>query len=163
MQATDRKLYGTTYFGGANGYGTVFKINLSGTVTTLYSFCAETNCSDGANSSDGLVQATNGKLYGTTVFGGSYHEGTVFRLEAGLRPFVETRPTLGKVGGSVIILGPNLTGASDVTFDGTPATFRVVSKSEIRTTVPIGATTGFVEVTTPKKKLKSNVVFRVTK
>jgi hypothetical protein len=39
----------------------------------------------------------------------------------------------------------------------------VVSKSEITTTVPTGATTGTVEVKTPKKTLKSNVVFRVTK
>jgi hypothetical protein len=50
-----------------------------------------------------------------------------------------------------------------VTFNGTAATFKVVSKSEISTTVPAGATTGKVQVTTPTKKLNSNVVFRVTK
>jgi len=48
-------------------------------------------------------------------------------------------------------------------FNGTAAKFTVVSKSEIKTTVPTGATTGTVEVTIPKGTLKSNVVFRVTK
>jgi hypothetical protein len=60
-------------------------------------------------------------------------------------------------------LGNNLTDATSVTFNGTSATFKVVSSTEIRTTVPVGATTGFVKVTTPQKTLKSNVVFRVTK
>jgi hypothetical protein len=63
----------------------------------------------------------------------------------------------------VIILGTNLTGASSVTFDGTPATFEVISKSEIRTTVPNDASTGKVKVTTPRGKLLSNVSFRATK
>lgn len=41
--------------------------------------------------------------------------------------------------------------------------FTVVSKSEIKATVPEGATTGEVKVTTPRRKLSSNVPFRVTK
>jgi uncharacterized protein (TIGR03437 family) len=68
-----------------------------------------------------------------------------------------------KVGAAVKILGTNLTGATSVTFNGTAAVFKVVSASLITTTVPAGATTGTVEVTTPKGTLKSNVVFRVTK
>ena len=76
---------------------------------------------------------------------------------------MQTVPTSGKVGAKVLILGTNLTGATSVTFNGTAATFSVVSKSEIKTTVPTGATTGTVEVTTPKGALKSNGVFRVTK
>jgi hypothetical protein len=44
---------------------------------------------------------------------------------------------------------------------GTAATFTVVSVSEITTTVPAGATTGFVEVITPGGKLKSNTKYRV--
>jgi hypothetical protein len=65
------------------------------------------------------------------------------------------------VGANVIILGNNLTQATSVTFNGTPAAFTVVKSSEIKTTVPAGATTGEVEVTTPKRLLKSNVIFRV--
>jgi len=49
-----------------------------------------------------------------------------------------------------------------VSFNGTAATFTVVSSTEITTTVPSGATTGFVTVTSPSGELKSNKKFRVT-
>jgi len=164
VQATDGNLYGTTDFGGANcvsdgGCGTVLKITPKGKLTTLHSFDGK----DGDDPYAGLVQYTDGNLYGTTATGGSYGRGTVFSLSVGLGPFVETQPTSGKVGTAVKILGTDLTGASSVTFNGTAARFTVVSKSEIKTTVPAGATTGTVEVTTPNGTLKSNVVFRVTK
>jgi hypothetical protein len=48
-----------------------------------------------------------------------------------------------------------------VKFNGTAATFTVVSDTEITTTVPAGTTTGIVQVTTPSRTLKSNVKFRV--
>lgn len=62
---------------------------------------------------------------------------------------------------AVTILGTDLTGATSVTFNGTAATFTVVSASQIKTTVPTGATTGAVEVTTPSSTLSSNSVFHV--
>jgi uncharacterized protein (TIGR03437 family) len=65
------------------------------------------------------------------------------------------------VGAGVIVLGSNLTGTTSVTFNGTPATFEVVSRTEIATRVPAGATTGTVEVVTPRAALSSNVPFRV--
>jgi uncharacterized repeat protein (TIGR03803 family) len=109
------------------------------------------------------VQATNGNFYGTTSAGGANNDGTVFSLSVGLGPFVETLPTSGMVGTAVIILGNNLTGATSVTFNGTPAKFTVVSSStEIKTTVPSGATTGKVKVTTASGTLTSNQTFRVT-
>jgi uncharacterized repeat protein (TIGR03803 family) len=51
-QGSDGRLYGTTLFGGSNctdglGCGTVFKMTSSGTLTTLYSFCSQANCTDG--------------------------------------------------------------------------------------------------------------------
>ena len=76
---------------------------------------------------------------------------------------METQPTAGKVGAAVKILGTDLTGETSVTFNGTAAVFKVVSASLITTNIPTGATTGTVEVTTPKGTLKSNVAFRVTK
>jgi len=66
VQATDGYLYGTTQHGGANFLGSVFKMSPGGTVTTLYSFCSQSNCSDGEFPRGALVQATNGDLYGTT-------------------------------------------------------------------------------------------------
>jgi uncharacterized repeat protein (TIGR03803 family) len=169
VQATDGSFYGTTEYGGANnncysghGCGTIFKITASGTLTTIYSFCPLYNCPDGETPSAGLVQDTNGKLYGTTsIAGANGNYGTVFSLSVGLGPFAETRPTSGKVGKAVQILGTKLTGATSVTFNGTTATFTVKSKSEITTTVPTGATTGTVQVVTPGGTLSSNEPFRI--
>jgi uncharacterized repeat protein (TIGR03803 family) len=64
IQASDGNYYGTTLAGGNNNEGTVFKITPSSTLTTLYSFCAQTICSDGSNPWAGVIQATNGNLYG---------------------------------------------------------------------------------------------------
>ena len=76
VQTTNGGLYGTTYGGGANGYGTVFRITPGGTLTTLYSFCSQTNCADGSGPVAELVQAANGSLYGTKrdngVWGGRW-------------------------------------------------------------------------------------------
>ena len=163
VQATDGNFYGTTSLGGTSyNDGTVFKITSGGTLTTLHSFCVEPNCTDGANPYAGLMQATNGNFYGTTYAGGTYNEGTVFSLSVGLTQFVELEPTSGSPGAPVTILGTNLTGSTSVTFNGTLATFTVVSPSEITTTVPAGATTGTVWVTTPSGVLSSNVPFQVT-
>jgi uncharacterized repeat protein (TIGR03803 family) len=157
IQATDGRLYGTTRDGGANGNGTVFKITRSGTLTTLHNF----DGTDGAGVAAGVVQGTNGTFYGTTPGGGANGYGTVFSLSVGLGPFVETEPTAGKVGKAVKILGNNLTSATSITFNGTAATFKVKSQSEITTTVPTGATTGKVRVTFPHGTRSSNVPFRV--
>jgi uncharacterized repeat protein (TIGR03803 family) len=80
VQGNDGNFYGITYEGGMRGYGTIFKITPTGALTTLYSFCAQTNCIDGYYPSAGLVQATDGNFYGTTLIGGSADNGTVFRM-----------------------------------------------------------------------------------
>ncbi|MFZ1008929.1 MAG: choice-of-anchor tandem repeat GloVer-containing protein, partial [Candidatus Sulfotelmatobacter sp.] len=140
VQGTDGNLYGTTYQGGANGDGTVFTITPRGNLTTLYSFCAQSGCTDGENPHGALIQATNGSFYGTTSLGG-VGGGTVFNLAVGLGPFVETQTSSGLVGASVKILGTDPTGASSVTFNGTPAAFTVnLTGTAISTTVPAGAT-----------------------
>jgi uncharacterized repeat protein (TIGR03803 family) len=170
IQATDGNLYGTTPYGGnttsgvnSNGWGTIFKITPTGALTTLYTFCQVSGCPDGGEPYGGLVQDTNGTFYGTTTVGGanSPGDGTVYSFSVGLGPFVETRPTSGKVGAAIKILGTSLKGATSVTFNGTAAAFSVVSSSEITTTVPTGATTGTVQVTTSNGTLSSNVNFRV--
>src|ERR1700728_344009 len=81
LQATDGNFYGTTVDGGANANGTVFKITPSGTLTTLYSFCSQIGCTDGSSPCAGLVQASNGDVYGTTQFGGANRDtGTIFKI-----------------------------------------------------------------------------------
>ncbi len=71
VQASDGNFYGTTFQGGAYSHGTVFKITPGGTLTTLHSFCALTNCVDGIGPYAGLVQASDGNFYGTTYEGGA--------------------------------------------------------------------------------------------
>ena len=80
-QGRNGNLYGTTQMGGANNSGTVFEITTGGKLTTLYSFCSQPDCSDGATPFAGLVQGTDGNFYGTTGGGGGgYHTGTVFKI-----------------------------------------------------------------------------------
>jgi uncharacterized repeat protein (TIGR03803 family) len=160
-QATDGNFYGTTELGGANGAGTIFQLTPGGTLTTLYSFCAQPSCADGENPLSGLLQATDGNLYGAASVGGADNDGTIFSLATGLSPFVKTVPAAGKVGLSIYVLGTNLTGATSVSFNGTSATFTVVSATEITTSVPTGATSGFVTVTTTGATLSSNVAFQI--
>jgi len=80
IQTSDGNFYGTTESGGANGDGTIFKITPTGTLTTLYSFCSQAGCADGSEPYAGLIQASDGNLYGTTYEGGTNNDGTVFRL-----------------------------------------------------------------------------------
>lgn len=80
----------------------------------------------------------------------------------GLGPFVKTLPTADKVGAAVSILGTDLTGATSVSFNGTAAAFTVnPAGTAISTTVPVGATSGEIQVTTPVGTLVSNAGFRV--
>jgi uncharacterized repeat protein (TIGR03803 family) len=159
VEATNGNFYGTTTGGGTKADGTIFEVTGTGTLTTLYSFTGGT---DGDDPVAGLVQATNGEFYGTASVGGASGDGTIFTLSVGLGPFVTTLPTSGNVAAAVTILGSDLTGATSVTFNGTPAVFVVVSATEITTTVPSGATSGTVQVVTPSGTLSSNVPFRVS-
>jgi len=215
IQGSDGYLYGVTGSGGApyGQGGTFFKLSTSGALTTLFSFCGKSGCRDGVepisltqaagggnfygvafrsgncrnyecgsvfeitptgavtllhtfdqtdgSNPYGLTQATDGSFYGVTSLGGTDNAGTVFNLGTGLPPFVETLPWGARVGTSVTILGTSLADSTAVDFNDTPAVFTVVSNTEITATVPAGATTGFLTVTTPSGTLTSNKPFRV--
>jgi uncharacterized repeat protein (TIGR03803 family) len=165
LLATDGNLYGTTHGGGVNDAGTVFKVTTDGALTTLYSFCAQPECADGANPQGSLNEAASGIFYGTTTGGGDPSCdggcGTVFSLDTGLVPFVAFVRPYGKVRQNGGILGQGFTGTTSVSLNGIPANFTVVSDTFIKATVPAGATTGYVTVSTPTGVLNSNVPFRV--
>jgi uncharacterized repeat protein (TIGR03803 family) len=76
--ASDGNFYGTTSAGGAHSLGTVFRISPSGDFTSLYSFDSSTG--EGYSPSAGLVQASDGYLYGTAPSGGENGLGAVFRM-----------------------------------------------------------------------------------
>lgn len=157
IQASDGNLYGTTSAGGAYGLGTVFRVTLAGQLTTLHSFSSD----DGSKPTCGLLQGTDGRLYGAAYMGGVSNDGTIFRLALGLGPFVRTTPVAGAVGSRVTILGNDLLGTKAVTFNGVPASFEIGSNTYVSATVPTGATTGRVQVSTPARSLSSDIPFRV--
>jgi uncharacterized repeat protein (TIGR03803 family) len=77
MQASDGNFYGTTFAGGSRGnYGTIFKLDQSGRVTFLHNF----NYYDGEKIRAGLMQGTDGALYGTATYGGMAAVGTLFKI-----------------------------------------------------------------------------------
>jgi uncharacterized repeat protein (TIGR03803 family) len=85
VEGTDGNLYGTTTDGGVNGEGNVFQVTPGGKVTSLYDFCQQPNCADGATPVTVLVEGSDGNFYGTTQSGGIYGVerggyGTVFKV-----------------------------------------------------------------------------------
>jgi len=80
VQAGDGNFYGVTPAGGADKFGTIFKVTPAGVLATLYTFCSQTNCADGATPNVTLVEGRDGNLYGTTEQGGAHGFGTVFRV-----------------------------------------------------------------------------------
>lgn len=76
VEGTDGELYGTTARGGANEFGTIFKISTNGSLTTLFHF----NGTNGSFARAALMQANDGNFYGTTQGGGADNAGTVFKM-----------------------------------------------------------------------------------
>src|SRR5579859_4710015 len=78
IQGSDGNFYGTTYFGGTNGNGAVFKITAAGLEAVLYSFAGGT--ADGSGPQAAMIQGSDGNFYGTTYAGGTNNGGTVFKI-----------------------------------------------------------------------------------
>lgn len=156
VQATDGNFYGNTCKGGTANVGVIFRITPAGAYSILHNF----DGTHGSCPASAPMQHTDGKIYGLAA-GGKSGKGVAYSFDLGLGPFIKTVPTTGKVGKAVGILGGGLRGTSNVSFNGTPATFTVVSNTYLKTKVPSGATTGFVTVTTPGGTLTSNQQFRV--
>ncbi len=93
IQDSAGNLYGTTYYGGAGGYGVVYKLTPSLQETVLYSF---KGAPDGANPYAGVTMDAAGNLYGTTYNGGAHSEGVVYKLN----PSGQESVLYGSFGGS---------------------------------------------------------------
>lgn len=218
IQASDGNFYGTCDLGGTNGAGTVFRISTSGHLTKVYDFATG---SVGSHPQAGVIQASDGNLYGTASYGGGDLGGTIYQVtlggvatlaasfggasgygpvgalvqgsdgnlyvtapngggnnsngvpdqgtidvftaglplpKPGILGFV---PASGSAGTKVTIgLGPYI-GATAVKFNGTPGTFKVTGSEFITATVPAGATTGPISITTPGGMVTSKQKFIV--
>ncbi len=81
LEGSDGVLYGTAQQGGGRGFGIVFKINRGGgSYSVLRNFQGGT---DGAYPYAGVVEGSDGLLYGVTAYGGGSDRGTVFRMKRG--------------------------------------------------------------------------------
>jgi hypothetical protein len=125
-----------------NGTSASFKVTSSGTITTSVP-----------------KSATSGPITVTTA------KGTATSAASFFVPATITglSPTSGKVGTVVAVSGTNFTGASSVKFNGVVASFSVTSATKISATVPTGATTGRLSVTTPAGTVTSSGSFTVSK
>jgi uncharacterized protein (TIGR03437 family) len=182
IQASDGNFYGATEYGpwiakvGTYYVGTVFKVTPNGTLTTLYSFCSQTDCADGGQPLAGLIQASDGNFYGTTSYGGAYGDGTVFKLALSSSTLPAIGQSDGVVSGAsfqagvapgswITIFGTNLSSVTDtwanaiingnlppsldgvsVSVSGVPAYIAYISPTEINALAP-NAGTGTVSVT----------------
>jgi len=123
-------LYGTTEEGGAYGYGVVFKLHQTGKETVLYSF---TGGVDGATPTARIVRDPDGNLFGTTLYGGTYGDGTVFKLdtrgkETVLHSFAGRADGAGPVGGLIRDANGTLYGT---TFGGNGSDYGTVFKLSV--------------------------------
>ena len=175
LQGTDGNFYGTTYWGGAYNYGTIFKLsvglgpfvtsqtysgkeganviilgnNLTGATGVSFSGTAATTftvVSASEITATVPAGATTGKIQVTTP-GGTLTSNKPFYVTPQVLSFT---PASGPVGTSVQITGTGLTQTKVVTFGGVEATsFTANSDTQITATVPTGAVTGRVVVSTP--------------
>jgi uncharacterized protein (TIGR03437 family) len=142
IQATDGNFYGTTRLGGALDRGTIFSITPAGTKTTLYSF--GTFYKDGIQPVAGLIQATDGNFYGTTLAGGvsvsgASASGTVFKFTPG--GTLTTLYAFGSTAGDGIAPAAALIQATDGNFYGTTNQGGVYNEGTVFKITPGGTLT----------------------
>ena len=137
IQAADGNFYGTTGDDGQLGNGTVFKITTNGILTTLHSFAGG---SDGSFPSAGLIQASDGNLYGTTAYGGTYNDGTVFQIttNGALTTLISFNGTNGANPQAALVEGTddNLYGTTQ---NGGPMDYGVIFRLTVPSLVPTPA------------------------
>jgi uncharacterized repeat protein (TIGR03803 family) len=167
MQASNGNLYGASYNGGTGARGGLYELT-SANVFSSYSFTdfdSDTSAT-GGNPTAPLIQNTNGLLYGINFAGGPPEaQGTFFSLNIGAAPFIVL---VGPVpaateGTQVEILGQDFTSSSEVEFGGAKATtVKLTGSTYIEATVPSGALTGPITVTTSSGTLSTLVSLDVT-
>ncbi len=121
--------------------------------------CAPVNASlvTGLNGPDDIA------VSGSDLFVTNYATDMDGEYEQATCPTITTfTPTSGPVGTVITIKGTNLLGASSVTFNGVSGTIKKDEANKIKVKVPSGATTGRIEVTTPRGKAESATKFKVT-
>jgi uncharacterized repeat protein (TIGR03803 family) len=167
IEGLDGFLYGTASIGGqpvtATRYGVVYRMDKAGTVTVVHTFTGP----DGAKPWAALAQGADGQLYGSTVVGGAFGLGVLFRVDGTSAAPPPTLPTLTglTVAPSVVVGGQSATGT--VTLGGPApsggATVTLSSGSSVASVPPTvtvsgGATSAsFVVSTNSVKRTKTTI------
>lgn len=113
LMGSDGNFYGTTAYGGAYGYGTVFRMAPGGPLTTLVTF----NGYAGANPLATLTQDVDGSLYGTTQNGGASDVGVIFHLSFSGPPQITSQPASQSVyAGNTVFFSVAVSGAGPLSF-----------------------------------------------
>jgi uncharacterized repeat protein (TIGR03803 family) len=150
LAAADGLLYGATETGGADGWGTLFKMSKAGVLTKLFDFTGKTGAVPGANPNTTLVAHTNGTFYGLTYFeGGAFGDGDIYSLTPPnpLSHIALCCSWWVILDQPVTILGENLTGVVSVDFGSVPAQFQPGSDTYLTAEVPSAAVDALITVT----------------
>jgi len=165
-QPSESNLWDAIFFDSSAPNGELRVISTNAIVQQTIAF----NGNNGASPNAAVLQGSDGKVLGVTYGGGSVSQvetanGVVFTLDAGLTPpqpaIVDFTPNNGTAGTKVMLHGSHFIGATQVSFNGTSAAFRVLNTDNIRATVPAGATTGPITVTNPGGTAQSQQSFTV--
>jgi uncharacterized repeat protein (TIGR03803 family) len=155
VAATDGNLYGVTQNGGATNGGTLF---MSSRTSSVFNVVHNLDCNtDGCNNWVPLAQRTDGTLYGVSMQGGTFNNGTIYKLTGPtFLPFVLVQNFEAPSPRTIDILGTGLSGATAVDFGSIPATsFKVVSDTFMTAVVPPDAISALVTVKTPTATLST--------
>ena len=186
MQQTNGLLYGTTFEGGLDNFGVFWSLSdglspfcsivgypagKSGATVEILGQGFETTSSVTFGSGSATFKVVNDTFLTATVpdggttgavtvttSSGSLASKQTFKVLPGITSFL---PTSGSVGTQVTITGSGFIGTTSVAFNGTKASFTVNSATKITATVPSGATTGKIKVTTPGGTATSATDFTV--
>ena len=149
LAASDGNFYGTTFGGGAYGFGTIFEITSAGVYKKLFDFTGESGTVLGSEPETTLMQHPNGSFYGLTDEGGlnNDNKGVFYRLSPVKLSVLLCCNRFVSLDEPVNIFGVNLDEIVSVTFAGVQAQFQQVSPNYLTASVPSGAVDGRVVVT----------------
>jgi uncharacterized repeat protein (TIGR03803 family) len=143
------------------GYGGIFEITPEG---MFGPWVVEFDGTNGQNP-DSKVSDTSGVIYGVTGLGGKYNNGVMYSItlnDVEQPQFCRPQVLAGQVNSTAIgILGQGFSSSSKVYFGGVPAAITSVTPTYITATIPTGARTGLVTVTTGSTTLSSLQTFYV--
>jgi uncharacterized repeat protein (TIGR03803 family) len=165
IQGADGNFYGTTSARGRAADGVVFELTPQGVYTILHHFGDGTVTNDGSGPEAALLQGPDGNLYGTTVYGGSAGEGTVFSINPSL-PALTSAPTVsGTAGVPLSYRAVGSQGTESFSATNLPGGLSIDSASGLITGTPgtgtVGATTATITLTNAVGSTAAQVTFNI--